>query len=268
MNERIMSMSYDDFLFMYKPKLNISYDCTLKIGVVGKPTVGKHSLICNMINSDIKSYHWNGSTELDSQITTKEIRGRKIKYQLWNLFMSSTSHNCINYTSECSIIILVIDLTDTQSLDMIDKDLSNIKKHIQKYIPIFLVGIKENILSEKQITDNQIRFFCRQNDINYIEVISESLGYPMKRLLRPIEVIINKNVYIEEPGHIQTIINSLLNCGKKIFVEDTQPIESATSHTESKFEPEFLTYTPIELLRYISDVIVKINKNVIIKKKI
>lgn len=127
-----------------------------KVILVGAQSVGKSSILCQLINSQFPTAY-QATVGIDYHTYSSSIAGKTYSLQVWDTagqekFRALTS----TYYKSCNGCICVYDLSDPSSLEKADYYLT---KATEEDIPIsctFLVGNKVDLLGEEEPSSNSL----------------------------------------------------------------------------------------------------------------
>jgi Ras-related protein Rab-1A len=151
-----------------------AYDYMCKILFVGEAYGGKSTLVSKITGEEPQSNKYIPTIGMDFKSVTKEFDGKKIRYQLWDRagikrFQTITT----GYYRGTHMIILVLDLTNKQSFDLLENRLYEINTHATDNAMVFILGTKSDLISERKISYQKIRDFSLGHNIEYIELVSQ-----------------------------------------------------------------------------------------------
>lgn len=135
------------------------FDVTYKVLMLGDSGVGKTAMIRNLMGEDFNPNHFT-TVGIDFVKRTFEIDGARVQLQIWDTagqerFRSITKFQYRNAKG----IVLVYDITDGESFDMLHYWMDSIEKDIDKNseepIPVFLVGNKCDLQMKRMVTLQQ-----------------------------------------------------------------------------------------------------------------
>ena len=130
---------------------------TLKFVVIGEPSVGKSSIINRYINEqDDTSLAAPGKIGMEVHFKRVILRGRETELQIWDMHGADP---CLmgNFSlTRMNGILLVYDITVTESLDRLDSWLREIENYTTlSSTPRVLVGNKTDLESKRSVEKRQ-----------------------------------------------------------------------------------------------------------------
>ena len=128
------------------------YDFIFKVVLIGDSSVGKSNILSRYLHD---KFAINTKTTVGVEFGWKkiEIDGMKIKAQIWDTagqerYKSITSA----YYKGARGTLLVYDITKRESFENIDRWLSEFKKYSDPDFTVLLIGNKNDLKDERQIT--------------------------------------------------------------------------------------------------------------------
>jgi len=158
------------------PKARVDdYDHLLKVVLVGDSCVGKSSLLLRYTENTFND-NYISTIGVDFKIKVIELAGQSVKMQLWDTagqerFVGITQ----NYYRGAHSVMVVYDLTNSESYQNLRRWIDEIKRHMHLDMPfILIVGNKcDLVIDRKQIPDlNQD--YLQQLNIQFIETSAKS----------------------------------------------------------------------------------------------
>ena len=128
-----------------------AYDYLFKLLLIGDSGVGKSSLLLRF-SDDTYETTFCSTIGVDFKIKTVELDGKVVKLQIWDTagqerFRTITS----SYYRGAHGIIIVYDVTDTESFDNVKNWLKEIDKNAAESVQKLLVGNKSDLASKKAV---------------------------------------------------------------------------------------------------------------------
>ena len=150
------------------------FEYTIKLLVVGDTNVGKTNFIYRFIENKF-SQNYMATTGIDLKCTTIELKGKKIRVQLWDTagqekYKSITK----NLFLKVQGVLAVYDITNDTSFANLKSWIKIIKEECGKHMPIILVGNKNDLENQRNIDKNVAIAFAQEEKVEYIETSSKS----------------------------------------------------------------------------------------------
>lgn len=145
------------------------YDYLFKLLVIGDSGVGKSCLLLRFAD-DVFTESYISTIGVDFKIRTLELDGRVIKLQIWDTagqerFRTITS----SYYRGAHGIIVVFDLTDSESFQNVTAWLHEIDRYASAGVNKLLVGNKSDLTAKRQVTYEQAKEFADSQNMEYLE---------------------------------------------------------------------------------------------------
>ena len=137
--------------------------------ILGDEKVGKSSLTSKYTGNDLYSKQLNiaGQIGLNQGVKTIEKNGKKYKLILTDL-PPRVSYKTLNF--KYNGVILVYDITQTDSIDYISDLIEDLKEKNGKNFPMILLGNKADNEKERNIEEKFGKNFADKNYIDFFEI--------------------------------------------------------------------------------------------------
>ncbi|GFS04979.1 Ras-related protein Rap-1b [Elysia marginata] len=147
------------------------YDFLIKIVIGGSDKVGKTSLLNRYVHGQYQD-HYVATIGIDFMVKELETKnGDTVKLQAWDLagqerFRSITS----SYYRGARGMLLVYDVTNRESFEIMDHHLNEVQRMAQEDIVIFLIGNKaDNNDSRRQVSYEEGKKYADENGVSFLE---------------------------------------------------------------------------------------------------
>ena len=155
----------------------MNYDKTCQILIIGDSSVGKTSIISRYTNGTFKE-EYLATVGLDYYSKEEIIDGKTINIKLWDTageerYKSLTQ----NYFRNAEGVLLVFDVTNTDSFNNLKDWISSIKLNMEGnniFIPIVIIGNKLDMEDQREITKEQAEQFVSENKYKYFETSAKT----------------------------------------------------------------------------------------------
>ena len=157
------------------------YDHSIKILLIGDDKVGKSSFI-KRIMEDKFSNEPIDINNLENKTKILEIEEKKIKLQIFNGIENQFKNrqNKNEFYIRIQGILVFFDLSNKASFTNLEFYLEEIRSKCGSDMPLIIIGNKSDL--EKAVTDQEIEKFCKENDV-------ESMNISVKDNINVIESI-------------------------------------------------------------------------------
>ena len=179
----------------------MNYDKTCRLLIIGDSSVGKTSLITRYTNGTFKE-EYLATVGLDYNSKDEVFNNETIHIKLWDTagqerFKSLTQ----NYFRNAEGVLLVYDVTKTESFDNLRDWISSIKKNMETkniFLPLIIVGNKVDMEDSREISKEDAENFAKENNYKYFET-SAKTGEGVDEAIRElVTLVLNQNGEIDE----------------------------------------------------------------------
>ncbi len=203
-----------------------TYDMLFKVLLVGNTSVGKSSLFLRFVDKI-----WNDAfvptIGVDFKIKTLNINNKNIKLQIWDTAGQERFRTIISsYYRGAHGILLIFDVTETESFESLKNWLIEIEKNTNKNVIKLLIGNKCDLDEKRVISFDKGKDFAEQYNMKYIETsaktdlnVTEAFGLIGKELMDASadnEITVKpKNITISKTNDISTNEQKKSGCCEK-----------------------------------------------------
>ncbi|KAM3128729.1 hypothetical protein pb186bvf_019141 [Paramecium bursaria] len=180
------------------------YHFLFKYIIVGDTSVGKSCLLLNYTEKKFMEEHDTTiGVEFGSQLL--KLDDKTIKIQIWDTAGQESFRSITRSYYKGSIgVVLVFDLTKSDTFYNIVKWHSEITDCTHEFVEITLVGNKSDLENDRQVTTVQARTFADQYKMNYIET-SARTGDNVDKVFEDMAQRIMKKVDSKQIDYTQDI---------------------------------------------------------------
>jgi len=176
----------------------LAFQRLYKIVIAGEGGVGKTTLIKRYTTGQFS--HSKTTIGVSFAIANVQYNGGSTKLQIWDLGGEERFRNILpNFCSGAHGAIIVFDLTRYSSFVALPEWIELIKKNT-KEIPIFIVGSKADLVTEKTVDENQIREIMQKYNLTKYMETSSKTGQNIKNLFTEMAKIVTS--VIEKRGSV------------------------------------------------------------------
>ena len=177
-------------------------DCkTCQLLIIGDSSVGKTSLINRYTNGTFKE-EYLATVGLDYSSKEEEFNNETVHIKLWDTagqerFKSLTQ----NYLRNADGILLVYDVTKTESFENLKDWICSIKQNMETkniFLPLIICGNKVDMEESREITKEDAEKFASKNNYKYFET-SAKTGEGVDDAIRElVNQILNQDGEVDE----------------------------------------------------------------------
>ncbi|CAF1217454.1 unnamed protein product, partial [Didymodactylos carnosus] len=112
---------------------------------------------------------------VDFQIRTIDIDSEYVKLQIWDT-AGQDRFKCVvrNFYRGAHGVLLCFDITDSESFRNIEEWANEIQRYCPQNIPIYLIGTKSDLKTERAVSYEQAKECADKRGIQYIETSSKT----------------------------------------------------------------------------------------------
>lgn len=168
------------------------FDLPFKLLLIGDTGSGKMDIL-HRFSDDAYSSIFLSTIGIDFKLKTIEIKGKKIKLQIWDTACQERFHTITtSYYRGTVGMMLVYDITNAASFDNIAKWLRNIAEHGSKDVVKMLLGSRCHLVDKRQVSRIQAEQVAKDHDMLFFEVSAEYNINVDKAFYDLAEAILNK----------------------------------------------------------------------------
>ena len=166
-------------------EINAKYENSIKLLLLGDSCVGKSNFIYRFINNEFNGQHLSSSgIELKNGEIT--INNKKLHLQLWDTAGQKKFKDVTkSLFSKVQGFIAMFDLTNTQSFINVKSWIKLIKEECGNNFPILIVGNKNDLKNLREVSEEDIKNFCDEENLEFIETSSKT-GDNVKKAIKMI----------------------------------------------------------------------------------
>ena len=146
-----------------------NYDFIFKVLLLGNSDVGKSSLLLRYVDS-VWSDTFVPTIGVDFKVKTIEIGGKKVKLQIWDTAGQERFRTVVStYFRGAHGIFLIYDITNRDSFKNLENWLIEIEKNASENVLKILIGNKNDLEDERDISPDEGKSFANRNGMQFIE---------------------------------------------------------------------------------------------------
>ena len=150
------------------------YDFIFKVLLLGNSDVGKSSLLIRYVDQT-----WTEAfvptIGVDFKVKTLEIENKKVKMQIWDTAGQERFRNVISsYFRGSHGLFLIYDITNKESFKNLENWLIEIEKNASENVLKVLIGNKNDLEEERQISYDEGKMFADRNGLEFIETSAKT----------------------------------------------------------------------------------------------
>ena len=150
-------------------------DSVYKVLILGDSSVGKTCFLLKYTDRVFNEVYMS-TIGLDYRLKTLTLKnGKKVKLQIWDTagqdrFRTITK----NYYKGANGIILIYDVTNTETYDNVENWISQIKEEASPNVVIYLVGNKVDMEDKRKVSTEEGQKIADDNNLPFIETSAKS----------------------------------------------------------------------------------------------
>ncbi|CAD8098760.1 unnamed protein product [Paramecium sonneborni] len=149
----------------------MSYSQQFSIILVGDTCVGKTSLLYRFKNSEFKQNQIQATFGVNFELKIIQLDDLNIQLKIWD---TAGQERCQSFTKSFFRstlgVIMVYDITRSSTLKTISQWLEQIKQDDNFDFSLTLVGNKNDLEEQREVSKAEAITFARNNDIDFLEV--------------------------------------------------------------------------------------------------
>ena len=145
------------------------YQFIFKLILIGNSGVGKSSIIQRYMKKTFED-SYKCTIGVDFLMKTLEIKGKTVKLQLWDTAGQEKYKSMVSsYYRGANVALVVFDLTNHSSFDSLPLWIENYYKNGPEQKNTILIGNKNDLVDERQVTQEEAELFSETNNMIYFE---------------------------------------------------------------------------------------------------
>ena len=155
--------------FINKKMEEKDFDFNFKVLLLGNSGVGKSSLLLRFVDMTFNET-FISTLGVDFKVKTMEIEDKNVKMQIWDTAGQERFRNIISsYFKGCHGILLLYDITNKESFKNLGYWLHEIEANANQKVLKILIGNKNDLEEERQISVKEGQDFADKKEMQFIE---------------------------------------------------------------------------------------------------
>ena len=153
----------------------MSNDSVYKVLLLGDSSVGKTCFLMKYTDKTFQDIHMS-TIGLDYRLKTMTLKsGKKVKLQIWDTAGQDRYRSITkNYYKGANGIILIYDITNSETYDNVENWISQIKEESSPNVIIYIVGNKIDMENERKVTTEEGKKIADDYKLPFIETSAKS----------------------------------------------------------------------------------------------
>ncbi|KAL1495030.1 hypothetical protein ABEB36_010516 [Hypothenemus hampei] len=156
-----------------------------KLVFLGEQSVGKTSLITRFMYDSFDTYY-QATIGIDFLSKTIYLQDKTVRLQLWDTAGQERFRSLIpSYIRDSQVAVVVYDVTNSNSFELTNKWIEDVRNERGHQVIIVLVGNKVDLENIREVPTEKAQSLAKELNILFIET-SAKCGYNIKQLFRRI----------------------------------------------------------------------------------
>ena len=152
----------------------IVYNYLLKFIIIGDPSVGKSNILLKYVHNKFTN-EYQSTIGVEFAAKNINIDGKIFRIQIWDTagqenFRSLTR----SYFKNSACAIITYDITNKESFDNVEEWINEIKNQSSKDILLVLVGNKNDLENERDVSFDEGEQFAKNNNMIFYETSAKT----------------------------------------------------------------------------------------------
>ena len=146
-----------------------NYQYIFKLILIGDSGVGKSCILQRYMNQSFNE-SYKCTIGVDFLMKSIVINGQTVKLQLWDTAGQEKYKSMVaSYYRGANVALIVFDLTSHKSFDNLPIWIENFYKNGPEQKNIILIGNKNDLVNQRQVTQEEAEAFSETNNMMYFE---------------------------------------------------------------------------------------------------
>ena len=153
-----------------------------KIIIIGDSGVGKSSILKRAVKNTFDQNYQN-TIGFEFLLMHFRVNDLKIKLQIWDTCGQEMYRSLIQgFYKNTSLALIVYDISRKDSYENLDNWLKDLRSHTDEELPIFIVGNKYDLESDRKISFKDAKDFSFSRRAKYFSECSAKTGYNVENI--------------------------------------------------------------------------------------
>jgi len=169
------------------------YDISFKIIIIGDSFVGKSSLTIKAAKNIFDNYY-TATVGFEFFTMLFKISSKVIRLQIWDTCGQEEYRSLIqNFYRNASLAIIVYSIDKRTSFENLEIWLNEIKEKGNPDVKIFLVGNKNDLIENREVSTEEGEKFYETHKLNFFIEASAKTGLNAEELFKRVAIVLNQD---------------------------------------------------------------------------
>ena len=169
------------------------YDISFKIIIIGDSFVGKSSLTIKAAKNIFDNYY-TATVGFEFFTMLFKISSKVIRLQIWDTCGQEEYRSLIqNFYRNASLAIIVYSIDKRTSFENLEIWLNEIKEKGNPDVKIFLVGNKNDLIENREVSTEEGEKFYETHKLNFFIETSAKTGINAEELFKRVAIVLNQD---------------------------------------------------------------------------
>ena len=169
------------------------YDISFKIIIIGDSFVGKSSLTIKAAKNIFDNYY-TATVGFEFFTMLFKISSKVIRLQIWDTCGQEEYRSLIqNFYRNASLAIIVYSIDKRTSFENLEIWLNEIKEKGNPDVKIFLVGNKNDLIENREVSTEEGEKFYETHKLNFFIETSAKTGLNAEELFKRVAIVLNQD---------------------------------------------------------------------------
>jgi Ras-related protein Rab-2A len=170
----------------------MSHQYLFKYIIIGDSGVGKSCLLLQFTDKRFEMTH-DLTIGVEFGARTVSVNGTAVKLQIWDTAGQESFRSITRsyYRGACGAL-LVFDMTRRETFEHVTSWLRDAKENSNMDMTILLIGNKNDLVEQREVSSDEARALAKENDLEYIETSAKTAHNVDDAFLDTAKVVISK----------------------------------------------------------------------------